>query len=195
MGTNQIRTRRAQVNGVELDVLEAGERGRPLVILSHGFPESSHSWRHQLVPLADAGYHVIAPDQRGYGRSSKPDKVEDYGIRQLCGDLLGLADEAGQEQAVFVGHDWGELIVWELARLYPQRVRGVVGVSVPFVAWPGRPTDLMKMMYGDHFFYILYFQQVGPAEDEFETDPRASMAKFLYGASGPAFGARDLTAQ
>ena len=192
--SSAIRNRRAAVNGVELDVLEAGERGQPLVILSHGFPESSHSWRHQLVPLAEAGYHVIAPDQRGYARSSKPERVEDYGIRNLCEDLIGLVDEADQEQAVFVGHDWGALIVWELARLYPERVRAVVGVSVPFVAWPGRPTDLMRMMYGDRFFYILYFQQVGPAEQEMEADTRRTMASFLWSASGPSFAGRDLTA-
>jgi len=176
MAAQGIRTRRTQVNGVELDLLEAGDASRPPVILSHGFPEAAHSWRHQLGALADAGYHAIAPDQRGYGRSSRPTEVSAYGIEQLTADLIGLLDETGHEQGVFVGHDWGALIVWELARLYPERVKAVVGVSVPFVAWPGRPTDLMRMMYGDRFFYILYFQQVGPPEAELGANTRATMA-------------------
>lgn len=181
---SQIRHRRTKVNGVELDLLEAGEQGQPLVVLSHGFPEAAHSWRHQIPVLAQAGYHVIAPDQRGYGRSSRPNNVTDYGIKNLCGDLIALVDEAGQEQATFVGHDWGALIVWELSKLHTNRAKAVVGVSVPFVAWPAPPTQLMKMMYGDRFFYILYFQNVGPAEAELGADPRHTMAKVLWGASG-----------
>ena len=117
------RTRRA-VNGIELDVIEAGEPGNPAVVLCHGFPESSHSWRHQLAPLAAAGYHVLAPDQRGYGRSSAPRDVAAYGVEHLAADLLGLLDATGHDDAVFVGHDWGALVVWDLARLHPSRVRG-----------------------------------------------------------------------
>jgi pimeloyl-ACP methyl ester carboxylesterase len=174
-------------NGVELDVLEAGEASNPLVVLSHGFPESSWSWRHQLPALAAAGYHAVAPDQRGYGRSSRPGEVSAYGIDHLCDDLLGLLDGEGREQAVFVGHDWGALIVWELARLHPERVKAVVGVSVPFVQWPGPPTALMRAVWGDRFFYILYFQPVGPAETELGADPRRTMARVLWSASGDGF--------
>ncbi|HEY4608493.1 MAG TPA: alpha/beta hydrolase, partial [Ilumatobacteraceae bacterium] len=94
----------------------------------------------------------------------------------------------------FVGHDWGALIVWDLARLHPERVRAVVGVSVPFVQWPAPPTQLMKMLYGDRFFYILYFQTPGVAEGELDADPKFSMAKVLWGASGVGFAARDTTA-
>jgi pimeloyl-ACP methyl ester carboxylesterase len=179
--------RRALVNGVELDLLESGPADGAPVILSHGFPEGAWSWRHTLPALAAAGYHAIAPDQRGYGGSSCPPEVAAYGIESLCGDLLGLLDETGHDQGVFVGHDWGALIVWELARLHPERVRAVVGVSVPFVEWPGRPTELMKMIYGDRFFYILYFQEVGPAETELGADPHRTMARILYGASGDGF--------
>ena len=125
----------AQLNGTTIAYEDSGGNG-PAVILSHGFPEAAHSWRHQLPALAAAGYHVIAPDQRGYGRSSAPKDVAAYGIKNLTGDLLALAEEAGSKQAIYVGHDWGALIVWELARLYPERVRAVVGVSVPCVAWP-----------------------------------------------------------
>ena len=147
---------------ITLRVLEAGDRANPTVVLSHGFPELAHSWRHQLPALAAAGYHVIAPNQRGYGHSSRPADVAAYGIGHLTGDLVALLDHLGKEQAVFVGHDWGAMIVWDMAKLHPQRVRAVVGVSVPFVHWPAPPTALMSAVYGDRFFYILYFQQQGP---------------------------------
>lgn len=178
--------------GVTLRVHEAGDPANPTVVLSHGFPELAHSWRHQLPALAAAGYHVLAPDQRGYGHSSAPTDVAAYGIRELTGDLLALVDRAGKEQAVFVGHDWGALIVWEVARLFPERVRSVVGVSVPFVQWPAPPTQLMRMVYTDRFFYILYFQQVGPAERELGADPRRTMSQVLYGASGAAMVGREM---
>jgi pimeloyl-ACP methyl ester carboxylesterase len=186
-----VRRRTARVNGVELLVLEAGDPAAPPVILSHGFPEGAYSWRHQLPVLAAAGYHVIAPDQRGYGSSSAPQDVADYGIRHLTDDLLALVDETGHQQAVFVGHDWGALIVWDLARLHPERVKAVVGVSVPFVQWPAPPTQLMKMMFTDRFFYILYFQPVGPADSELGADPYRTMATVLWAASGEGFAGRD----
>ncbi|MEO5722751.1 MAG: alpha/beta hydrolase [Ilumatobacteraceae bacterium] len=190
-----VTTSRVAVNGVELDVHEAGDPADPTVLLCHGFPELAYSWRHQMAPLAAAGYHVLAPDQRGYGRSSAPREVTAYGITELTGDLAGLLDHYGKSDAVYVGHDWGALIVWEAARLTSSRVRAVVGVSVPFVQWPGRPTDLFKMLYGDRFFYMLYFQQVGPAERELEADPRRTMASVLYGASGVGFASRDVNAE
>lgn len=183
----EIRQRIAHVNGVDLHVMEAGDPVNPTVILSHGFPEGAYSWRHQLPALAAAGYHAIAPDQRGYGHSSAPTEVASYGIEHLTGDLNALLDELGKEQAVFVGHDWGAMIVWESARLHPERVRAVVGVSVPAVQWVGPPTQLMKMAFGDNFFYMLYFQPVGPAEAELEADPYTTMAKFLWSASGEGF--------
>ena len=173
------------VNGVTLRVHQAGDRADPTVVLSHGFPELAYSWRHQMAPLAEAGFHVIAPDQRGYGHSSAPTEITAYGIGNLTGDLLGLLDHFGKDDAVFVGHDWGALIVWDLARLHPERVRAVVGVSVPFVQWPAPPTQLMKMMYADRFFYMLYFQQIGPPEAELGADPRVTQGGILWGASGP----------
>ena len=84
-----------ETNGVALRVIEAGERGAPVVVLAHGFPELAYSWRHQIPVLAEAGYHVLAPDQRGYGGSSRPDAVEDYDIHALTGDLVALLDEVG----------------------------------------------------------------------------------------------------
>ena len=182
-----IRERIAHVNGVDLHVLEAGDPVDPTVLLSHGFPEGAYSWRHQLPVLAAAGYHVIAPDQRGYGYSSRPADISEYGIRQLTGDLAALLDEAGKDDAVFVGHDWGALIVWEAARLIGDRVRAVVGVSVPALEWPGPPTQLFRMVSGDNFFYMLYFQQVGPPEAELDADPTETIRKVYWAGSGEGF--------
>jgi pimeloyl-ACP methyl ester carboxylesterase len=187
MAPHETRARTAHVNGVDLQVTDSGDPAAPPVILSHGFPESAYSWRHQMAPLAAAGFHAIAPDQRGYGRSSVPQRVEDYRVDHLAADLIGLLDETGHQQGVFVGHDWGALIVWELAKLHPERVRAVVGVSVPYQQWPGRPTEVMRAVFADRFFYILYFQPVGPAEAELEADPRRTMARTLYSASGDGF--------
>ncbi|MFM8855964.1 MAG: alpha/beta fold hydrolase [Actinomycetota bacterium] len=182
-----VQQRTIHVNGVDLRVTEAGDPSGPCVILSHGFPESAYSWRHQIPVLANAGYHVIAPDQRGYGFSSAPQNVDAYGIGHLTGDLVALLDAANHETATFVGHDWGAMVVWDAARLHPNRVDAVVGVSVPFTAWPAPPTDLMKAMWGDRFFYILYFQPVGPAERELEADVRHTMHQILWGASGEMY--------
>jgi len=175
------------VNGVDLQVTSAGNPSGPCVILSHGFPESAYSWRHQIPVLAAAGYHVLAPDQRGYGFSSAPKDVSAYGIQHLTGDLVALLDATHHDDAVFVGHDWGAMVVWDAARLHSQRVSAVVGVSVPFTHWPARPTDIMKAMWTDRFFYILYFQQVGPPERELEADVRRTMHSILWGASGEMY--------
>lgn len=183
----QIAQTTVHVNGVDLQVTSAGDPSGPCIVLSHGFPESAYSWRHQIPVLAAAGYHVLAPDQRGYGFSSAPHDVAAYGIRDLTGDLVGLLDAFGHDDAVFVGHDWGAMVVWEAARLHPERLRAVVGVSVPFTAWPARPTDIMKAMWSDRFFYILYFQNVGPAERELEADVRRTMHTILWGASGEMY--------
>ena len=175
-------------NGVDLRVYEAGPKGKP-VVLCHGFPELAYSWRHQVRPLAEAGYHVIVPDQRGYGGSSTPDRVEDYRIEELEADLFGILDHHGYDDAVFVGHDWGALLVWDMVLRHPERMQAVVGVSVPFIRWPLPPTELFKMASsgGEDFFYILYFQEVGPAERELEADPHRTMRMILWGASGGAW--------
>ncbi len=186
-----IRSRRVGVNGITLDLLESGDARAPTLILAHGFPESSWSWRHQLPILADAGFHVLAPDQRGYGRSSAPRDVAAYGVEELTGDLLGLLDETGQDRGVFVGHDWGSINVWNLALLHPERVRAVVGVSVPYPFWPRRPTEVFRLLAGDSFFYILYFQEVGPAERELEADLARAMTTMLWGVSAEGFVPRE----
>ena len=131
------------VNGIELAVVEEGEG--PLVVLCHGFPELAFSWRHQVRALADGGYRVVVPDMRGYGHSSIPREVEAYDIVTLCGDLTGLLDALGEERAIFVGHDWGAIVVWNLAVIAPERVRAVAGLSVPFVPRsPAPPIEIMR---------------------------------------------------
>lgn len=181
---NHGRTQLLAINGVTLEVTEAGDPQGRCVVLAHGFPESAHSWRHQIRALAAAGYHVLAPTQRGYGTSSAPRTVEAYGIDHLCADLLGMIEHFGHDTAVFVGHDWGALVVWDLARLHPKRCDAVVGLSVPLTIWPMRPTDLFRAVFGDRFFYMLYFQDVGPPERELEADVEASLRAILWGASG-----------
>jgi pimeloyl-ACP methyl ester carboxylesterase len=172
--------RMVSTNGVDLHVMEAGEG--PAVVLAHGFPELAWSWRHQVPALAAAGYRAIAPDQRGYGGSSRPEAVEDYDIEHLTGDLVGLLDGLDVERAVFVGHDWGSMVVWQSALLHPDRVVGVCGMSVPFVPRaPMPPTSLMRAAFGDSFFYILYFQEPGVADADLGADPATTMRRMLAG--------------
>jgi pimeloyl-ACP methyl ester carboxylesterase len=180
----KVRERTVGTNGVELHVFEAG-KGFP-VVLAHGFPELAYSWRHQLPALADAGFRVLAPDQRGYGRSTRPDEIEDYDIVHLTDDLLGLLDDIGEEKAIFVGHDWGSMVVWQMSLLHPERVAGVVGMSVPFVPRaPMPPIQLMKAAFGDNFFYILYFQEPGVADADLGRDPRKTMTRLLCSLTVP----------
>jgi epoxide hydrolase A/B len=171
-------------NGIELHVAVAGPAdGRP-VVLCHGFPELWYSWRHQLGALGDAGYRVLAPDLRGYGGSSHPRAVADYGSDKLTGDLCGLLDHYDYDTAVFSGHDWGSAVVWELGRLHPDRVAAIYNMSVPYSAASGPPTEIFTHIFGDKFFYMLYFQEVGPPEEEFDADPRRFVRTMLYSASG-----------
>jgi len=168
------------VNGVELAVVDEGEG--PAVVLCHGFPELAYSWRHQVPALVDAGYRVLVPDQRGYGRSSRPEAITDYDIEHLTGDLVGLLDAVGEDRAVFVGHDWGSMVVWSLALRAPTRVAGVVGMSVPFLPrTPFPPVEMMRKAFGDTFFYIVYFQEPGIADADLGADPATTMRRFLGG--------------
>ena len=158
----------------------------PLVVLCHGFPESWYSWRHQLRALAEAGFHAVAPDMRGYGQTQRPEEIDQYTIFHLVGDTVGLLDALGAETAVIAGHDWGAPVAWHAALLRPDRFRGVIGLSVPFT--PRRavhPTSVMPQT-DDAIFYQLYFQSPGIAEAEFERDVRLSIRSLLYSASGDA---------
>src|SRR6478736_1178989 len=163
-------------NGVTLKVLEAGEHGAPVVVLAHGFPELAFSWRHQIPVLAASGYHVLAPDQRGYGGSSRPADIDAYNIVELTADIAGLLDDVGAEQAVLIGHDWGSPVATNFPLFYPDRVRAVVAMSVPPVPRaPAPPTQIWRKIVGDNFFYILYFQEPGVADAALGADPRQSM--------------------
>jgi pimeloyl-ACP methyl ester carboxylesterase len=169
-------------NGVTLRITEAGDRGAPVVVLAHGFPELAFSWRRQLPVLAAAGYHVLAPDQRGYGGSSRPQAIEDYDIERLTGDLVGLLDDVGAERAVVVGHDWGSVVATNLPLLHPDRVAACVGISVPPVPRSRvRPTEAWRNAFGENFFYILYFQEPGLADAELGADPARTMRRLLGG--------------
>ncbi|AEV72782.1 putative hydrolase or acyltransferase of alpha/beta superfamily [Mycolicibacterium rhodesiae NBB3] len=183
-GVRTTAERFVDTNGVRLRVVEAGERGAPLIVLAHGFPELAYSWRHQIPVLADAGYHVLAPDQRGYGGSSRPDAVEDYDIHALTGDIVGLLDSevgGGAEQAVFIGHDWGAMLVWHTALLHPDRVAAVAGLSVPPIPRArSRPTQRWREKFGDDF-YMLRFQQPGVAEADMEADVAVTMRGMFAG--------------
>jgi pimeloyl-ACP methyl ester carboxylesterase len=165
--------RRVAVNGIELNVLYEGEG--PLVVLCHGFPELAYSWRRQVPALSAAGFRVVAPDMRGFGRSSAPREVEAYDVVSLCGDLCGLLDELGEQAALFVGHDWGAGLVWQLAVMHPERVRAVAGLSVPFVPRaPAPPIPIMRRHIGEDF-YIAWFQEPGLADAALARDVRRTL--------------------
>ena len=178
-----ITHRFVKTNGLNMHIAECGTG--PLVVLCHGFPESWYSWRHQLTALAAAGYHVVAPDQRGYGQTDAPEDIAKYSQLHLVGDIVGLLDALGEETAVIAGHDWGAPVAWNAGLMRPDRFRAVIGLSVPFTPRGGvRPTDGMKAAFGDNFFYILYFQEPGVAEAELGADTRKFLRMFLYSASG-----------
>ena len=182
---SEVTHRTVDTNGIRMHIAEAGEG--PLVVLCHGFPESWYSWRHQLEALSEAGYHVVAPDQRGYGETDKPDAIEAYTQLHIVGDLVGLVSALGEEQSVVVGHDWGAMVAYNAAMWRPDIVRGVATLSVP--ASPRgamSPTDIMRMLFGEKFFYVLYFQTPGVAEHELQHDVARSIRQFMFGGSGDA---------
>jgi len=175
--------RTIRTNGVDLRVVEAGSG--PLVVLCHGFPELSHSWRHQLPALAAAGYHAVAPDMRGYGGSTRPEAIDACDILHLTGDVLGLMDAMGEERAVLVGHDWGAPVVWNLALRAPHRVRGVAGMSVPYTPRSEHPpTRIWKRLFADNWFYILYFQEPGIADADLGRDASTTLRRLICAVSG-----------
>jgi pimeloyl-ACP methyl ester carboxylesterase len=178
-----IKHRQILAGPLSMHVAEAGEG--PPVLLCHGFPELWYSWRHQLTALADAGYHAIAPDMRGYGGTTAPERVDEYTLFHLVGDMTALLDVLGEREAVIVGHDWGAMVAWTAALLRPDRFRAVVGMSVPFMPrLPVPPTQMMKAVAGDRFFYVLYFQEPGKAEAELDPRARQMMRDMLYTVSG-----------
>jgi pimeloyl-ACP methyl ester carboxylesterase len=184
-GNAMASTRTVAVNGIELLLREKGEG--PLVLLCHGWPELSYSWRHQIDALAGAGFRVVAPDMRGFGRSSAPQPVEAYSIFDLVGDMVALVAELKQGRAAIVGHDWGAPVAWHAALFRPDIFHAVAGLSVP-PPWRGRgrPLEMLRQA-GVSNFYWQYFQTPGVAEAELERDVAITMRTILAGGfSDPA---------
>ncbi|MDC0736966.1 alpha/beta hydrolase [Cognatishimia sp. SS12] len=153
-------------NGVTLEVFEAGAEnaGNPIV-LCHGWPEIAYSWRHQIPALVAAGYHVIAPNQRGFGGSSCPNEVTAYDITCLTGDLIGLLDHYGYQDAVFVGHDWGANIIWSLALLHPTRVKKIINLALPYQARTEVPwITFMEAVFGPDHYFVHFNRHPGVAD-------------------------------
>lgn len=169
----------ARVNGVELAYYEAGPKQGVPLILCHGFPELAFSWRHQLKALAEAGRWVIAPDQRGYGGSSRPEAVTDYDMAHLTGDLAGLVDHLGVDKAIFCGHDWGGIVVWQMPLMHRDRVAGVIGLNTPFLPRsPADPIVIMRNRFGPDM-YIVWFQKPGEADAVLGADVEKTMRFFM----------------
>ena len=170
-----------ETNGIRLRTVVEGSG--PLVVLLHGWPQCWYLWRHQIDPLVAAGFQVAVPDQRGYGGSDKPAEIEAYNIIELTNDVVGIADALGHERFLVVGHDWGAPVAWHTALLHPNRVKAVAGLSVPYTRWKAR-TLTQQEFFDDNFWYMVYFQQPGVAEAEFEADIRRSLRMIYYSGSG-----------
>ena len=178
-------SRTVSANGIEMFLLEQGEG--PLVLFCHGWPELSYSWRHQIPAIAAAGFHVAAPDMRGFGRTTAPSDIKAYSIFDHVGDMVALVAALGTSQAVIVGHDWGAPVAWHAAMFRPDIFAAVAGLSVPPpFRGRGRPLDSLREG-GITNFYWQYFQQPGTAEAEFERDVGLTMRTLLgRGFSDPA---------
>jgi pimeloyl-ACP methyl ester carboxylesterase len=178
-----ISHRRVETNGVTMHIAEAGIG--PLVVLVHGWPELWYSWRHQLPVLAEAGFHAVAPDLRGYGDTDASGTDEGYALSNLAADIVGLIDALGAERAVLVGHNWGANIAWACAEMQPERVAAVVALSVPYRRRPPvPPTEVLRQFAPDTPNVSPY--PLGLTEAELEADARRSLRRLLYALSGDA---------
>lgn len=170
---------RVATNGVELAYYEVGKGQGVPVVFCHGFPELAFSWRHQLKAFEDAGRWAIAPDQRGYGLSSKPAAVTDYDLANLAGDMIGMLDALGIQKAIFCGHDWGGIVTWQLPLMYPDRIAGVIGLNTPLM--PRSPVDpiaAMRAAFGPDM-YIVWFQTPGDADAVLGQNVEKTMRFFM----------------
>jgi pimeloyl-ACP methyl ester carboxylesterase len=172
-------------NGINMHITQEGKG--PLIILLHGFPELGYSWRHQMAPLARAGYRVVAPDLRGYGKTDCPENIEAYDMLELTADVVGLVEALEETRAIIVGHDFGSALAQYCALLRPDIFKALVLLSVPYTPrkWGTiLPTQAMKKMSGDHIYYINYFQEPGRIETELEHNVRHSMLKMFNTSLG-----------
>lgn len=183
-------------DGSEQIVMAVHEAGaptgeRPPVVFCHGFPELAYSWRSQLPAVADAGFRAIAPDQRGYGDTTAPAGIEQYGLGHLCGDLADLLDSLEIDKAIFVGHDWGGFVAWAMPVLFPERCAGAVGICTPYTPFP--TTDFLRAMFGEdpEQMYMLWFQEPGVAEAVLDPEPALVFEKLTVGGIDPTELAAD----
>lgn len=154
------------VNGINLEIFEAGEQnvGNPIV-LCHGFPEHAYSWRYQIPALVEAGYHVLVPNQRGYGKSSCPTDVKEYDIKHLTDDMLGMLHHFGYQSATFIGHDWGANVVWCMAQLFPESVDKIINLALPYQVRGEKPwIEWMEEVFGEDFYFVHFNRKVGVAD-------------------------------
>jgi pimeloyl-ACP methyl ester carboxylesterase len=184
MTVKDLQQHNVTANGIQVHYAELG--AGPLVLLCHGFPEGWYSWRDQLPVLAAAGYHAVAPDMRGYGRTDAPAEISSYTILDIVGDMVGLVGVLGEKQAIIVGHDWGASIAWHAALFRPDVFPAVAALSVPFrLRGPAPPLHMLRKA-GQLTHYWFHLQEPGVAEAEFERDPRAALRRILYSISGDA---------
>jgi epoxide hydrolase A/B len=179
--TSSVAHRTIQANGIHLHVVEQGEG--PLIVLCHGFPELWYSWRYQLAALSSAGFHAVAVDMRGYGKSDQPEAIDQYTLLHLVGDIVGLLDGLGAQQAAIAGHDWGAVVAWHAALLRPDRFRAVIALTQPYLPRSTVAPTLVMPRRKNAVFYQLYFQEPGVAEAELEHDVRQTFLKVLGGWS------------
>jgi pimeloyl-ACP methyl ester carboxylesterase len=171
--TNRV----VETNGIRMALRDEG--AGPAVVLCHGFPELAYSWRHQVPALAAAGFRALAPDQRGYGGTDRPTEIAAYDIHHLTADLTGMLDALGIERAVFVGHDWGGLVVWMMPLLHPRRTAGVIGVNTPYVPRLfAPPLSVFRQAFGDNF-YVCHFQAPGVADAALARDVRRVFTRLM----------------
>ena len=178
----------AEVNGIRMHYVDEGQG--PLVILLHGFPYLWYMWRRQIVALAEAGFRVVVPDQRGFGQTDRPDSIEAYDISQAVGDMVGLVAALGEKSAVIVGHDLGAWVAQAAAMLRPDLFRGLVMLNTP-VPPRGKvkPSVGLREMAKGRVYHHLYFQQIGKPDRELASDPRKTLRSVFYSVSGSAVGA------
>lgn len=178
---SELKHRIIETNGIKMHIAEQGKG--PLVILLHGFPEIWYSWRNQIPVLAEAGFHVVVPDLRGFGDTEQPEDIDQYTLLHLVGDIVGLIDAFNEENAVIVGNDWGATLAWNAALLRPDKFRGIVALTVPMMPQPPIPPTTVFPQNEKELFYTLYFQTPGVAEKEFEQDVRFTVHNLFYSAS------------
>ena len=175
--------------------LACGPDDGPLIVFAHGWPELSISWRHQLPCFGALGFRAVAPDMRGYGRSSVYRRHEDYALRESVADLLELVDSLGRERAVFVGHDWGAPVVWALASNHPERCHAIANLCVPYIPEGFAPEKIIPLVdrkvypeaefpAGQWDYQLFYEESFATASAAFEANVEATV-KLLFRKGGP----------